>query len=99
VSDGDSSNEIRQRMARQYCGAVGNRPTRAGGGSPTVRYSVGYGSYYGAHPWGYYPGRPVYVGGGGGYDIPDIPDIPEGPVAEPMPDFGMPEPAIAAFDF
>ena len=38
----------------------------AGGGSPTVRYSVGDGSYYGAHPWGYYPGRPVYIGGGGG---------------------------------
>lgn len=71
----------------------------AGGGSPTVRYSVGYGSYYGAHPWGYYPGRPVYVGGGGSYDVPDIPDIPEGPVAEPMPGFGMPGPAIDAFDF
>lgn len=66
----------------------------AGGGSPTVRYSVGYGSYQGAHPWGYYPGRPVYIGGGGGYDIPDI---PEGPVAEPMPDFGMPD--IGGFDF
>jgi len=66
----------------------------AGGGSPTVRYSVGYGSYYGAHPWGYYPGRPVYIGGGGGYDIPDI---PEGPVAEPLPDFGMPD--IGGFDF
>jgi len=65
----------------------------AGGGSPTVRYSVGYGSYYGAHPWGYYPGHPVYVGGGG-YDIPEI---PEGPVAEPMPDFGMPD--VGDFDF
>lgn len=66
----------------------------AGGGGPTVRYSVGYGSYYGSHPWGSYPGRPVYIGGGGGYDIPDI---PEGPVAEPMPDFGMPD--IGGFDF
>jgi len=60
----------------------------AGGGRPTVRYSVGYGSYYGGSPWGYYPGHPVYVGGGGG---PDIPDIPDGPVATPMPDFGMPD--------
>lgn len=66
----------------------------AGGGSPTLRCSVGYGSCYGAHPWGCYPGRPVYVGGGGDYDIPDI---PEGPVAEPMPDFGMPD--IGGFDF
>ena len=71
----------------------------AGGGSSSVRYSVGvgYGSYYGSHPWGYYPGRPIYVGGGGGGGIPDIPDIPEGPVAAPMPDFGMPD--VGAFDF
>lgn len=69
----------------------------AGGGRPSVRYSIGYGNYYGSHPWGYYPGRPIYVGGGGGYGIPDIPDIPEGPVATPLPDFGMPD--IGAFDF
>lgn len=72
----------------------------AGGGRPSVRYSVGYGSYYGGSPWGYYPGHPVYVGGGGG---PDIPHIPEGPVAAPMPDFGMPDAGgmddFGGFDF
>ena len=71
--------------------------TSAGGGSSTVRYSIGYGTHYGAHPWGYYPGRPIYVGGGGGPGIPNIPNIPAGPVAAPMPDFGMPN--IGAFDF
>lgn len=57
-----------------------------GGGRPHVRYSVGYGGYYGGGPWGGYPRHPIYVGGGGG-----IPDIPDGPVAVPLPDFGMPD--------
>jgi len=59
----------------------------AGGGSPRVSYSVGmgYGGYYGHGPW---RGHPVYIGGGGG---PDIPHIPEGPTASQMPDFGMPD--------
>lgn len=71
----------------------------AGGGSPRVSYSVGvgYGSYYGPSAWSRYPGRPVYVVGGG---RPDIPDIPDGPVAAPMPDFGMPDMGgMADFDF
>jgi hypothetical protein len=46
---------------------------------------VGYGGYYGPSPWHRYPGYPVYIGGG------DIPDLPDGPVAEPLPDFGMPD--------
>ena len=34
---------------------------------PTARQlQRGYGGYYGASPWGYYPGHPVYIGGGGG---------------------------------
>lgn len=78
-------------------GLVSGLVACAGGGSSTVRYSVGYGTHYGAHPWGYYPRRPIYVGGGGGPGIPNIPDIPAGPVAAPMPDFGMPD--IGAFDF
>lgn len=57
----------------------------AGSGRPRVSYSVGYGGYYGPSPWRHYPGYPVYIGGG------DIPDIPDGPVAEPLPDFGMPD--------
>jgi hypothetical protein len=60
----------------------------AGSGRPRVSYSVGYSSYYGPSPWRRYPGYPVYIGGGGGGGIPDIPD---GPVAEPLPDFGMPD--------
>lgn len=58
----------------------------AGSGRPRVSYSMGFGSYYGPSPWHRYPGYPVYIGGGGG-----IPDIPDGPVAEPLPDFGMPD--------
>lgn len=62
----------------------------AGGGSPRVSYSVGmgYGGYYGRGPWRGHPGYPIYVGGGGG---PDIPHIPEGPSASQLPDFGMPD--------
>lgn len=69
----------------------------SGSGRPRVSYSVGVGSYYGASPWRYYPRHPVYVGGGGGIDIPDR------PVAAPMPDFGMPDmgpgAGFADFDF
>jgi hypothetical protein len=68
----------------------------SGSGRPRVSYSVGYGGYYGASPWRHYPGRPIYVGGGGI-------DIPDGPVATPLPDFGMPDMGGAAdfadFDF
>ena len=58
----------------------------SGYGRPRVSYSMGFGSYYGPSPWHRYPGCPVYIGDGGG-----IPDIPDGPVAEPLPDFGMPD--------
>lgn len=60
------------------------------GGSTRVSYGVGvgYGGYYGPGPWRGYRGYPVYVGGGG---RPDIPDFPDGPVAAPMPSFGMPD--------
>jgi hypothetical protein len=57
--------------------------------STSVSYGVGYGRYYGASPWGYYPGYPVYVGG--------APDLPSGPVATPLPDFGMPDMPDAGF--
>ena len=53
----------------------------AGSGQPSVRYSVGFGSYYGAGPWGYY-GHPIYIGGG---------EIPDEPIATPLPDFGPPD--------
>lgn len=43
-------------------------------------YGVGYNRYYGGGPWGYHPG---YVGGGI--------DIDDGPIAEQMPDMGMPD--------
>lgn len=70
----------------------------AGSGRTTVSYGVGYGGYYGPSPWGYR--RPVYVVGGGD---PGIPDIPDGPVAAPMPDFGMPDAGgmddFGGFDF
>jgi hypothetical protein len=68
----------------------------AGGGSPRISYSVGvgYGGYYGPGPWGAYPGRPIYIGGG----RPDIPDIPDRPIAAPLPDFGMPDAGIGTMD-
>lgn len=48
----------------------------------SVSYGVGYGGYYGASPW---RNRPVYV-------VDDRPIIiDDGPVATPMPDFGMPD--------
>lgn len=66
-------------------------------GPPRVSYSVGVGGYYGASPWRYYPRHPVYVGGGGGIDLPNR------PVAAPLPDFGMPDMGAGAdfadFDF
>jgi len=69
----------------------------SGSGQPRVSYGVGFGSYYGASPWRHYPGRPIYVGGGGGIDLPDE------PIAAQMPDFGMPDMGGAAdfadFDF
>ena len=65
------------------------------GGHTRVSYGVGYGGYYGGGPYRGYYQPPIYVGGGGGY--PDIPDIPSGPVAAPMPDFGMPD--VGGFDF
>lgn len=62
----------------------------AGGGSPSIRYSVGMGynsGYYGRAPYGYY--RPP--------DVVYVPD--DAPVAMPLPepgmDFGMPD---AGFD-
>jgi hypothetical protein len=60
----------------------------AGGGSSRVSYHMGYGGYYGPGPWRGYSGYPIYVGGGG---RPDIPDLPSGPVATPLPEFGMPD--------
>ena len=73
----------------------------AGGGSPRVSYGVGvgYGGYYGPGAWRGHSGYPVYIGGGGG---PDIPHIPEGPSASQMPDFGMPDAGMmdaGGFDF
>lgn len=70
----------------------------SGSGGSRVHYGVGvgYGGYYGAGPWSGYPGGPVYIGGGGG------PDIPDGPVAMPLPDFGMPDADMmdmGGFDF
>lgn len=65
-----------------------------GGGHSRVSYGVGYGGGYGPSGWGGYPGYPVYVGGGG---RPDFPDIPDGPMAAPLPDFGMPD--MGGFDF
>jgi hypothetical protein len=65
-----------------------------GSGRSSVHYGVGYGSYYGASPWHHYPGRPVYIDTG--------PDIPDGPVATPLPEFGMPDGGmmdIPDFDF
>jgi hypothetical protein len=68
-------------------------------GPPRVTYSVGVGvgGYYGASPWRRYPRHPVYVGGGGGINLPDR------PVAAPLPDFGMPDIGPSAdfadFDF
>lgn len=69
----------------------------AGGGHSRVSYGVGYGGSYGPSAWGRYPSYPVYVGGG----RPDIPHIPDGPIATPMPDFGMPDMGggMADFDF
>lgn len=43
-------------------------------------HGVGYGRYYGARPWGYYPG---YIDVGPGID--------DGPVAEQLPEMGMPD--------
>lgn len=69
----------------------------SGSGRPRVSYGVGFGSYYGSSAWRHYPRHPVYIGGGGGIDIPD------GPVATPLPDFGMPDMGggadFADFDF
>jgi hypothetical protein len=77
-----------KRLTAILCaGIVLSLAACAGSGGPRVSYSVGYGGFYGPSPWGYYRG-PVYVGGGG---VPDIPDIPDGPVAAPLPDFGMPD--------
>lgn len=67
----------------------------AGGGSPSVSYSLGtgYGGYYGRSPYGYY--RPPVVIGGPGPDI-------DRPVATPLPepdmDFGMPDAGFNDFD-
>ena len=67
------------------------------GGSTRVTYGVGvgYGGYYGAGPWRGYGGYPVYVGGGGG---PDIPHIPDGPSASQMPEFGIPDAGMMDMD-
>lgn len=56
-------------------------------GTTRVTYGmgVGYGGYYGRSPYYGYHDRPIYIGGGG------IPDIPQGPVAAPLPSFGMPD--------
>ena len=55
-----------------------------GGYRGHTNYGVGYGGYYGRRPWGYHPG---YVGGGIGPGV----EIDDGPVAEQMPDMGMPD--------
>jgi hypothetical protein len=72
-------------------------PACSSGGSPRVSYSVGvgYGGYYGYGPYHRYPGRPIFIGGGG---RPELPEFPEPPVATPLPSFGMPEPSIGAMD-
>ena len=59
----------------------------SGSGGSRVHYGVGvgYGGYYGAGPWRGYGRYPVYIGGGGG------PSFPNAPVAEQLPDFGMPD--------
>ncbi|MDX2427513.1 MAG: hypothetical protein QNK22_02385 [Xanthomonadales bacterium] len=53
-------------------------------GHTNYGYGVGYDGYYGRGPWGY---RPGYVGGGIGPGV----EIDDGPVAEQMPDMGMPD--------
>jgi hypothetical protein len=67
------------------------------GGSSRMTYGVGvgYGGYYGAGPWRGHGGYPVYVGGGGG---PDMPHIPDGPSASQMPEFGMPDAGMMDMD-
>lgn len=69
----------------------------AGGGSSRVSYGVGmgYGGYYGHGAWRGHPSYPVYIGGGGG---PDIPYIPEGPSAVQMPEYGMPGAGMGMMD-
>ena len=50
-----------------------------------VSYGAGYRGYYGARPWGHYPGyvgRPI---------DPDWGVDPGGPVATPLPEMGMPD--------
>jgi hypothetical protein len=53
-----------------------------GGYRGYASHGIGYGRYYGARPWGYYPG---YV------DVdPDF-GVDDGPVAMPLPEMGMPD--------
>jgi hypothetical protein len=53
-----------------------------GGYRGYASHGIGYGRYYGARPWGYYPG---YV------DVePDL-GVEDGPVAMPLPEMGMPD--------
>jgi len=56
-----------------------------GGYRSNVSYGVGYRGYYGARPWGHYPGyigRPI---------DPDWGVDAGGPVATPLPEMGMPD--------
>jgi hypothetical protein len=55
-----------------------------GGGGGYRSVHVGYGGYYGARPWGYYPSY-----GHGGID-PGL-GIDDGPAAAQLPDMGMPD--------
>ena len=41
---------------------------------------VSYGGYYGGHPWGYYPGYPIYPGRPSEIDLPYIDE----PIAVPL---------------
>jgi hypothetical protein len=56
----------------------------AGGGTSRSYgvHGLDYGRYYGARPWGSYPG---YV------EVAPGPELGEGPVAMPLPELGMPE--------
>ena len=53
-----------------------------GGYQGYAAHGIGYGRYYGARPWGYYPG---YI------DVDPGPGIDNGPVAMPLPEVGMPD--------
>ena len=53
-----------------------------GGYRGHAEHGIGYGRYYGARPWGYYPGYVVVEPG---------PGIDDTPVATPLPEMGMPD--------